>query len=175
MKSIKSIVSLSALVVCMGAASVASAGTVTTPVGASSAFSALGTITVTSPSSFGAPVDCNIEFNGTVGSGVASITSATVTGTNRLCGLPKMTGFPWVLSFPVTNDTTNGKVTNVGYTIAGIPPLIPATACGSSTINVVWGGNTARTITATGQALAGGCNVVSLVVTASSNVSVVNP
>jgi len=121
-----------------------------------------GSITVKSPSSFGAAVTCNIQFTGKVRAdgSAADITAATVSGSSQLCSLPKMTNLPWVLS-------PAGTVTNVGYTIAAIPPLIPATNCGPSTIAVtlanVAGG---ASLAASNQALTGGCTVVTLGVTA---------
>lgn len=55
MMNLKSLVSLSALVVCMGAASMANAYSIT-PINTN--FTAPGTISVKSPSSYQAPVNC---------------------------------------------------------------------------------------------------------------------
>ncbi|NVZ50506.1 protein activator of alkane oxidation PraB [Pseudomonas sp. B6002] len=167
MKSFKTLVCVTSFALCFGAASMASAASFS-PIGA--AISANGSITVKSPSSFQQPVTCNILFQGVVNSdGTANINSATVSGSNSLCALPKMTNLPWKLS---ATSTTTGTVTNVGYTIAGAPPIIPATNCGPTTITVglasVAGtpapGTT--TISATNQTLAGSCTVVSLSVAA---------
>jgi hypothetical protein len=58
-------------------------------------------------------------------------------------------------------------VTNVGYTIAAIPPLIPATNCGPSTIAVALSNVTGgAALSATNQPLSGSCTVVTLSVTA---------
>lgn len=63
MKSLKTLVSLSALAVCMGAASMANAYSIT-PV--NSNFTAPGTISVKSPSSYQATVNCTANFTGNV-------------------------------------------------------------------------------------------------------------
>ncbi|AUO23931.1 MULTISPECIES: alkane oxidation protein activator PraB [unclassified Pseudomonas] len=164
MKSLKTLVSLTALTVCMGAASMASAASFS-PIGAS--ITANGSITVKSPSSFQQPVTCNILFQGVVNAdGTANINSATVSGSNSLCALPKMTNLPWKLS---ATSVTAGTVTNVGYTIAGAPPIIPATNCGPTTIAVGLASTASpasSTITATNQTLTGSCTVVSLSLTA---------
>jgi hypothetical protein len=162
MKSLKTLVSLTALTVCMGAASMANAfsispeGTFTT---------STGSITVLSPSS-SLPVTCPITFSGKVTGGVATITGATVGGSG-LCALPVLKNIPtpgWVLT---ATSASAGTVTNVGYTIAGLPPIIPASNCGATTINVAWNGGT-HTLSASGQPLSGSCTVQSLSVVATS-------
>ncbi|HCT07856.1 MULTISPECIES: alkane oxidation protein activator PraB [unclassified Pseudomonas] len=161
MKSLKTLVSLTALAVCMGAASMASAQSFS-PANQSFTTNSGGTITVKSPSSFGAAVTCNISFTGKVRAdgSAADITAATVSGSNQLCSLPHLTNLPWVLS-------PAGTVTNVGYTIAAIPPLIPATNCGPSTIAVALSNVTGgAALSATNQPLSGSCTVVTLSVTA---------
>ena len=67
----------------------------------------------------------------------------------------------------VKGCNTTGTATNVGYTITGAPPLIPATNCGPSQIAVTLA-STASSITlgATNQPLSGSCTVQSLNVTA---------
>lgn len=167
MKSLKTLVSLSALAVCMGAASMAGAASFS-PVGKTFQTDATGTIVVKSPSSFGAAVTCKAVFSGTVRSdGKADITNVVVSpGSSTLCNLPQITGLPWLLT-PVT--TTSGTATNVGYTITSVPPLIPGTSCGPSIINVALASTTGPldsdktiTLTAANQALSGGCTVQSL-------------
>ncbi len=161
MKSLKTLVSLTALTVCMGAASMVSAASFSPP---NATFTTLsgGTIVVKSPSSFNASVTCDISFTGTVraNGSAAEITSAKVSGDNKLCSKPKLTNLPWVLS-------PSGTVTNVGYTIDAVPPVIPGTNCGPTTISVslvnVAGG---VALSASNKALSGGCTVVSLNVTA---------
>ena len=133
MKSLKTLVSLSALAVCMGAASMANAYSIT-PV--NSSFTAPGTISVKSPSSFQATVNCGATFTGNVdASGVAKITGVAVTG-GGLCALPKITGLPWTLT---ATGAAAGSVSNVGYTIAA-SVLYPASNCGPSTITVGYSG-----------------------------------
>ena len=169
MKGIKTLVSAGSFALCLGAASLASAATIgpagtlfTTPG---------GNITVKSPSSFQAAVTCDIEFKGRVNSdGTATIYDATVSGSNPLCGLPKMKGFPtpgWVLSLDTNPDgtVTKGTVTNVGYTIS----FIPATNCGPTNIDVTWDGTALH---ATSQPLSGSCTVVSLNATPSPALTV---
>ncbi|MCU7646368.1 alkane oxidation protein activator PraB [Pseudomonas piscis] len=156
MKGIKTLVSATAIAVCLGAASMANAATIV-PNGAFT--TSAGTIVVKSPSSFGAPVTCGITFSGNVSGGVATITGASLTG-GGLCGLPKLKNIPspgWVLT---ANDLTNGTVTNVGFTVA-----FPASNCGASTIAVKWDPAT-KTISANNQALSGNCSVDSLAVQA---------
>lgn len=165
MKSLKTLVSFTALAVCMGAASMANAVSFS-PVGKTFTTDATGTIVVKSPSSFGGAVTCKAVFQGTVrADGKADITNVTISpGSSTLCNLPNITGLPWLLT-PVT--TTTGTATNVGYTITGAPPLIPATNCGPSQIAVTLA-STASSITlgATNQPLSGSCTVQSLNVTA---------
>ena len=161
MKSLKTLVCVTSFALCFGAASMASAATFS-PGGATFTTNAGGSITVKSPSSFGGAVTCNISFTGTVRAdgSAADITAATVSGTSQLCSLPHMTNLPWVLS-------PAGTVTNVGYTIAAIPPLIPATNCGPSTIAVTLANVTGgASLGASNQPLTGGCTVHSLTVTA---------
>lgn len=157
MKSLKTLVSLTALTVCMGAASIASAASLS-PI--NSNFTAPGTIVVKSPSSLQIPVTCNVTFTGSInGSGVASITGAVVGGSNSLCSLPQITGLPWILT---ANSLTTGTVTNVGYKITA-SGVIPSN-CGPSTINVGYT-NSTQVLTATNQPLANSCTVQSLNVT----------
>ncbi|KRP70747.1 protein activator of alkane oxidation PraB [Pseudomonas paralactis] len=163
MKSLKTLVSLSALAVCMGAASMANAYSIS-PV--NSSFTAPGTISVKSPSSFQATVNCGATFTGNVNaSGVAQITGVSVTG-GGLCALPKISGLPWVLS---ATGPAAGSVTNVGYNIAA-SVLYPASNCGPSTIAVGYSGGV---LTATNQTLSGNCTVVSLSVTPSPTFTIV--
>ncbi|MDB1112333.1 protein activator of alkane oxidation PraB [Pseudomonas extremaustralis] len=163
MKSLKTLVSLSALAVCMGAASMANAYSIS-PVNTS--FTAPGTISVKSPSSFQATVNCGATFTGNVdATGVAKITGVSVTG-GGLCSLPTITGLPWTLT---ATGATSGSVTNVGYTIAG-SLIFPASNCGPSTIAVAYSGGL---LTASNQPLSGSCTVVSLSVTPSPTLTIV--
>ena len=157
MKSLKTLVSLSALAVCMGAASMANAfslSPINTP------FTASGTIVVKSPSSVQVPVTCNVTFTGNVDSaGEGKITGVTVGGSNSLCALPQIQGTPWTLK---ANSLTTGTVDNVGYKITKAG-LIPSN-CGLSTIAVNYN-NATQVLTASNQPLAGSCTVQSLNVT----------
>ncbi|MGF6094643.1 alkane oxidation protein activator PraB [Pseudomonas sp. 18175] len=167
MKSLKTLVSLSALVVCMGAASMASAVSLS-PLNTN--FTAAGTIVVKSPSSFQLPITCNVTFTGNVDNvGLGKITGVAVSGSSSLCGLPQITGTPWTLTATtLTAPTAVGTVDNVGYTISG-SGLIPSN-CGPSTIAVAYN-NTTKVLTATNQSLAGSCTVQSLSVTVVSATS----
>jgi hypothetical protein len=163
MKSLKTLVCVGSFALCFGAASMASAATIT-PNG--SFTTSAGTITVTSPSSAGLPVTCGITFSGTVASGIATITSASLTG-GGLCSLPTLKNLPspgWVLGMstfdPVTNKGT-GAVANVGWTVA-----FPASNCGAGSINVVWDEGTQTLSTPSSQSLSGNCAVQSLSVKA---------
>lgn len=164
MKSLKTLVCASSFALCFGAASMANAASII-PNGAFTTDP--GTIVVTSPSSFGAPVTCGITFGGTVTGGVATITSASLTG-GGLCGLPKLKNIPspgWVLtatSFAPSTGIGAGNVTNVGWTVA-----FPASNCGPGTITVAWNQAT-KMLTAANQALSGSCAVQSLSVKAPS-------
>lgn len=163
MKSLKTLVSFTALAVCMGAASMANAVSIS-PI--NSNFSATGSLTVKSPSSFQVPVTCDVKFDGSVnGVGVASITKVTVSGTNNLCKLPQITGVPWTLTAATLAGTAGtGNVTNVGYTIAA--SIFPASNCGPSTVAVAYN-NTTGVLTASpnNQALGSTCTLQSLSVT----------
>ncbi|WP_099169688.1 MULTISPECIES: alkane oxidation protein activator PraB [Pseudomonas] len=128
MKSLKNLISLSAFAICLGAASMASAVTVA-PAGA--AFSTpAGAISVSSPASFGVPVSCTINFSGSVASNGASatITNATVSGSNPLCGLPTMLGLPWTLTPTGTGSNVfAGTVSGVNFNILGNCASSPTT------------------------------------------------
>lgn len=166
MKSFKTLVSLTALTVCMGAASMANAYSIT-PINTD--FTAPGTITVKSPSSFQAAVNCTATFAGRVdGAGVAKINTVTVSG-GGLCNLPQITGLPWTLTATGPNGVLSGTVSNVGYTIASTF-LYPASNCGPSTINVGYNGSA---LTASNQNLSGSCTVVSLSVTPSPALTII--
>ena len=142
MKSIKSLPSFAALALCLSVSSMASAATIT-PV--NSAFTAPGTISVSSPASLNLPVTCNITFKGkTAADGsYASIDSVTVSGSNTLCSVPQMTGLPWKLT---VSSTTAGKVDGVGFKIL-------SSTCGPSTVNGSWS-NATNTLSASNQSLA---------------------
>lgn len=141
MMNFKTLVSLSALAICMGTASMANAYSIT-PVNTN--FTAPGTISVKSPSSYQAAVNCGATFTGNVdAAGVAKITAVAITG-GGLCSLPKITGLPWTL-------------TATGATAGSI--LYPVSNCGASTITGNYSGGV---LTATNQPLAGNCTVVSL-------------
>ncbi|QLG93789.1 protein activator of alkane oxidation PraB [Pseudomonas yamanorum] len=154
MKSLKTLVCATSFAMCFGAASMATAASVS-PEGPFSTNA--GTIVVKSPSSFGAAVTCGITFTGNVSGGVASINGASLTG-GGLCSLPTLTNIPWVLT---AASPTTGTVTNVGYKITSIP----ATNCGPTTIAVAWTAGT-KTLSAANQSLSGNCTVVSLSVVA---------
>ncbi|MFL1417151.1 alkane oxidation protein activator PraB [Pseudomonas fildesensis] len=165
MKSLKTLFCVTSFALCFGTASMANAASIT-PNG--SFTTNAGTIVVTSPSSFGQPVTCGITFGGTVTAGVATITSAKLTG-GGLCGLPTLKNIPspgWVLTATSFNATTGlgaGTVTNVGWTVA-----FPASNCGAGSINVVWNQATHTLSTPSSQSLSGSCAVQSLSVVAPS-------
>lgn len=150
MKAVKTFASSTALVLCLGAASAATAATIA-PAGAS--FTAPGTITVRSPASLQQPVTCNITFTGKVSANgaSASITGATVSGSNSLCSVPQMKNLPWTLT---VSSTTSGTVTGVAFSIL-------SSNCGPGTINASWS-NAANTLSASNQALSGSCTITSL-------------
>ncbi|ABR85000.1 TPA: protein activator [Pseudomonas aeruginosa] len=150
MKSIKSLPSLAALAFCLSASSLASAATIT-PVG--TAFTAPGTISVSSPASLQVPVNCNVTFKGTTApdGSYASIDSVTVSGSNPLCNVPQMTGLPWRLT---VSSVTSGQVDGVGFKIL-------TSTCGPSTVYGAWS-NATNTLSGSNQPLAGNCKINSL-------------
>ncbi len=134
MKSIKSLPSFAALALCLSVSSMASAATIT-PV--NSAFTAPGTISVSSPASLNLPVTCNITFKGkTAADGsYASIDSVTVSGSNTLCSVPQMTGLPWKLTVPAPPPARSMAsasrfsplpVARAPSTVPGATPPIPS-------------------------------------------------
>ncbi|WP_273820730.1 alkane oxidation protein activator PraB [Pseudomonas asplenii] len=155
MKGIKTLVSATAIAVCMGAASMASAVTITSPA-AGSAFTAPGTITVKSPASFNLPVTCNITFTGNVSSDskTASITGATVSGSNSLCSVPVMQNLPWTLT---PTSTTAAKVAGVSFKIVS--------NCGTADVTVAYTGGV-LSLSPTPQSV-GSCSITALSVTPS--------
>ncbi len=120
---------------------------------ANTAFTAPGTIVVTSPASFNVPVSCSITLTGSTAADGASatITAAAVSGTNRLCNVPVIKGLPWTLT---PTSATTGEVSNVGFSILG-SNCGPATLAGSFD-------NLTNTLTSTDQSLSGNCKINSL-------------
>ncbi|WP_082521123.1 alkane oxidation protein activator PraA [Rhodococcus sp. Leaf278] len=127
-----------------GAATISPAGT---------AFSAPGTIVVSTPASFGVPVSCSIDLIGTTSAdgSSASITDAKISGSNRLCNLPQLKNLPWTLT---PTSATTGEVSNVGFSLVGYN-CGPATLAGSFD-------NMTNTLTSTNQPMSGNCTVNSL-------------
>ena len=160
MKSLKTLVSLSALAVCMGAASMANATTITPN---PTAFTTPGgTIAVSSPASLGIPVNCGIVFTGSVAAGgaSASITGATVTG-GGLCGVPVLLGLPWTLTPGAgTAGVFTGTVSGVNFRI--VNDCADATA--PATINVKFDNATHALTIGTPQTV-GKCKITALNVT----------
>ena len=158
MKSFKTLVCVSSFALCFGAASMASAASIT-PNGAFTTDS--GTIVVKTPS---APNDitCNVIFKGNVAAGVATITSATLSGP-VLCTVPTLKNIPspgWGLtatSFDTTTQKGTGVVTGVGWII-----VFPVSNCGPGPLNVVWDEPTQTLSTTGSQSLSGNCFVRSL-------------
>ena len=151
MQSIKTLVSVASFAICLGAASMANAATIA-PAGAS--FSAPGTISVSSPASFGIPVNCNINFTGTVAAdgSNASITGATVGGSNSLCGVPVLLNLPWTLT---ASSATAGTVTGVNFKILSNCSSTPVT------INATWN-NATNTLSIPSAQSVGSCKITAL-------------
>ncbi|WP_248745927.1 alkane oxidation protein activator PraB [Pseudomonas sp. MWU12-2037] len=160
MKGIKTLVSFTAIAVCLGAASMVNAATIT-PV--NTTFSAPGTITVKSPASFNLPVTCNITFTGkTAANGAsASITAATVSGSNSLCGVPVMQNLPWTLT---PTSTSTATVSGVSFSVIS--------NCGTATINTNYGGGA---LTVPSAQAVGSCSITALSVSPSPTFVITNP
>ncbi len=128
MKILKNLISLSAFAVCLGVASMASAASIA-PKG--TAFSTpSGAISVSSPASLGFPVACTINFTGSVAANgsSATITNATVSGSNALCGVPTLLGLPWTLTPSGTGPGIfTGTVSGVNFNILGNCASAPTT------------------------------------------------
>lgn len=120
---------------------------------ANTAFTAPGTIVVTTPASFGVPVSCSITLSGSTSAdgSSASITDAKISGSNRLCGLPQLKNLPWTLT---PTSSTTGEVSNVGFSLLGYN-CGPATLAGSFD-------NMTNTLTSSNQPMSGNCTVNSL-------------
>ncbi|TFY89681.1 protein activator [Pseudomonas nabeulensis] len=104
------------------------------------------------------PVTCNIVFTGTVaadGSG-ASITGATVSGSNALCGVPVLQGLPWALNVASggPNDFT-GTVSGVKFKILSDCTATPVT------IAVGWN-NSTNTLSVPSAQTVGSCKITAL-------------
>ncbi|WP_460135745.1 alkane oxidation protein activator PraB [Pseudomonas sp. S1_E04] len=155
MKSFKTLVCATSFAMCFGAASMANAATIA-PAG--SAFSTSGSITVTSPASLNLPVTCNITFTGTVagnGSG-ASITGASVSGSNSLCSVPVLQGLPWALNVASGGpDSFTGTVAGVRFKILSDCSSTPVT------INVNWK-NSTNTLSVPSAQTVGSCKITAL-------------
>ncbi|CCQ13569.1 Protein activator [Rhodococcus sp. AW25M09] len=120
---------------------------------ADTAFTAPGTIVVSTPASFGVPVSCSIDLSGTTSQdgSSASITDAKISGSNRLCNLPQLKNLPWTLT---PTSATTGEVSNVGFSLLGYN-CGPATLAGSFD-------NMTNTLTAADQPMSGNCTINSL-------------
>ncbi|AZC24675.1 alkane oxidation protein activator PraA [Pseudomonas sessilinigenes] len=136
MNTIKTLFSVASCVICLGVTSMVSAATIE-PKGAS--FTAPGTITVKSPASFNRAVKCNINFSGNVAAdgSKATITGATVGGSNILCGVPVLQNLPWTLT---ATSTTSGTVSGVMFQVLSACSDTPATISGnwSNEQNKLW-------------------------------------
>ncbi|MEN5090798.1 alkane oxidation protein activator PraB [Pseudomonas protegens] len=154
MQSIKTLVSVASFAICMGAASMASAATIGPSTNFGKTFSAPGTISVSSPASFGIPVNCNINFTGTVAAdgSNASITGATVGGSNSLCGVPVLLNLPWTLT---ASSVSAGTVTGVNFKILSNCSSTPVT------INATWN-NATNTLSIPSAQTVGSCKITAL-------------
>lgn len=155
MKSLKTLVCATSFALCFGAVSMANAATIA-PAGA--AFSTAGSITVTSPASLNLPVTCNIVFTGTVaadGSG-ASITGATVSGSNSLCAVPVLQGLPWSLA------VTGGGPTAFTGTVSGVKFKV-LSDCTASPVTIAVGfNNSTNTLSVPSAQTVGSCKITAL-------------
>jgi hypothetical protein len=128
MKSLKTLVSLSALAVCMGAASMANAFSI-------SPKHSFSTTARYHHHDFAVVlwrcVNVRCDFTGNVDATGAAISPACLTG-GGLCSLKNITR----LGVELPPGATSGSVTNVGYTIAG--SLIVPAPPGPSTIAVAY-------------------------------------
>lgn len=155
MKSLKTLVCATSFALCFGAVSMANAATIA-PAGA--AFTTAGSISVRSPASLNIPVTCNIIFTGTVNSGGAgaSITGATVSGSNPLCAVPVLSNLPWPLTVAGTGpDAFTGTVTGVKFKIVSDCNTTPVS------IAVNWKNSTNSLSISTPQTV-GSCSITAL-------------
>lgn len=139
----------------------ASAATFSSP-GMQFTTSPTGTITLKSPSSFGAAVNCNIQLTGGVRADASAIDiqHIRVSGTAALCQRIQMNNLVWKIT---PTSLTGGTVSNVGLFVAGIPPLIPVSDCGPATVSLGLGnGPGVVNVWAMNMYLPGNCNVASL-------------
>ncbi|AIG00824.1 protein activator of alkane oxidation PraB [Pseudomonas fluorescens] len=158
MKSLKTLVCVSSFALCFGAASMANAVAIT-PDGPFTTNQ--GTIVVKTPSAPG-DITCNVTFGGNVAGGIATITSASLSGP-VLCSLPTLKNIPtpgWVLTpstFDTVSQTGTGVVTGVGWTI-----VFPASNCGPGPLDVKWDEASKTLSSNVSQPLSGNCFVRSL-------------
>ncbi|SDT89201.1 alkane oxidation protein activator PraB [Pseudomonas orientalis] len=160
MKSLKTLVCATSFALSLGAVSMANAATIA-PAG--TAFSTSGSITVTSPASLNLPVTCNIAFTGSVAAdgSSASITGATVNGSNALCGVPKLLGLPWTLNVASGGpDAFTGTVSGVNFQILNNCSASPVT------INVGFSNSTNQLKVPSTQTV-GSCKITALTATPS--------
>ena len=120
---------------------------------ANTAFTAPGTITVTTPASFNVPVTCNIVFSGSVNAdgSAATITDAKVSGSNFLCTVPKIQNLPWTLT---PTSATTGTVSNVAFSVL-------SSNCGPATLSGSFD-NMTNTLSSSNQSLSGNCTINNL-------------
>ena len=172
MKSLKALVSLSSLVVCMGAASMANAYSFNPKVTGGTPFSGTGTLVAKSPTSNNLNVTCSLSVTGSIdAAGNASILTAATTG-GGLCALPTITGLPWPV---VPTGLSTVRVDNVGYNLPAVFPF-PKSTCGLTSINGSFTPGASASLGFTNQALAGSCTITSLTITTSgATITITNP
>ncbi|AYJ51645.1 alkane oxidation protein activator PraA [Rhodococcus sp. P1Y] len=149
----RTLATIAAAVAVAGATLGAGSASAATISPANTAFTAPGTIVVTTPASFGLPVTCSISLSGSTSAdgSSAAITAAQISGSNRLCGLPQLKNLPWTLT---PTSATTGEVSNVGFSLLGYN-------CGPATLAGTFD-NMTNTLTSTNQPMSGNCTINSL-------------
>ncbi|AMW83151.1 MULTISPECIES: alkane oxidation protein activator PraB [Pseudomonas] len=158
MKSLKTLVCVGSFALCFGAASMANAAYTIAPAG--SPFATTGSITVKSPASLQQPVTCNIAFSGQVAADgtYAQINSATVNGSNPLCGVPKLLNLPWKLQVTAGANPSYTGTVSVNFSV------VSNCASAAVPIAVTWNNGSNLLSIATQQAV-GSCTITALTAT----------
>lgn len=159
MQSLKKTVLLGSMLLSLGVASSMAGAAGFSPPGPFSSTS--GNVVLKWPATFQAPMTCNLSVSGSIDvNGVATITTASLSGNNALCTLPKVQGLPWSVNL---SSASQGTLTSIGFSMPNLARP-GESVCGPGSLAVTWD-NAAHVLAAANQAMNSNCTLVSLNVT----------
>ncbi|KAA8563473.1 hypothetical protein FX985_03542 [Pseudomonas extremaustralis] len=158
MGSLITLVNATSITLCLALGAVANAASFSPP-GATFSTSAAGTITIKSPSTFGAAVTCGITLAGVISADGADAKINTVSFSGGPgCALYQPTHLAWNLT---PKSISTGSLNGLGLTYTTTSPVWPTTNCGPSNIALTLANTTdGLSFHTTNQALSGSCAIV---------------